>query len=1094
MTRRLLFSIAFCLAIAAINAQTTTLLTTAFDDATDLTDVWTVVDADNDGNTWQHGQLWGKDDNSNKRNGAEIYRQPAAMDDWMISPAVEMSSGTASAISAKFFTTYYSFEYLEVRLATQGTAPEEAKVVGTFEISGKDGGYYGKAIEASLALPAVEADGNYCIYLHYTAAGDPSGYTDGLHINDFTWTEVASTATVQGNVVYRQDYGGGYYYDMKASDATVTIGDLSTQTDNQGNYTITDIPAGEYDITVRYIDGTSIGREHVTLAAGDNKTVDFILTKIFKYTVSGTVADRDGAPISGATVNFNGYSNVSTVSSADGSYSAEMWESDYTVTVTKNNYISASQNITLDDADLDGVDFNLDIDVLPPFSVTASDDADRNILVEWIAPKSLHEIAYDNGTAAGDYGFGTYSDDAHIMGTIFRQTGTLCEVSWQSADYAEGSANELILQIVALDADGNPTANVLHSTTVPTTHGEWNSYQLPTPVTIEEGGFMVLFGGKDARLALDSGNEGDIIDYPRTQVYNNMGTSSPLGYSYFDDRMSNRSRHFMIRARCENIEAEGSTMPAITYDVWRMDADASQDDEQQWTPVATGTQSLAVTDNGAHSGSYRYAVKATYTAIGETTDAVFSNVVEHNLIADVTVNVTANSDPAHANGASVTLHNDSYSYTATVIDGKAEFTDVEKGTYTITLRKNGFVTLEEDEIEIAGDDVAFSLNYELTQSLDMPISLDVLVDGTSAQLMWNMQPNIVENFDGDEYSDFEVNPAGAFGWSYIDADGLIPYSFGYNDDYVQITFPHMGERMAAITFNSLATTPPLNVPNTARSGSRAIAFFAARPTVDEEGGVTFQWADDYFISPELAPYRDFTFRFYARQYEHRFNDETGELDESRTERIMVGYSTTDASASSFTWLDEDWRRVEETEYEEYEYTIPQEAKYVALRSSSNDNFMLLVDDIFIGVDNQVVGNSYMPVNVTGYEVYLDNNKVADTQATQYLFSDLANGTHTAAVVQKFATGNSEPLAITFDILGSSAVDNVATDILSIYATGETLHINGNYTAATVYSVSGAQVMTLAGEQQADISALPHGVYVVKATRPTGETVTAKVIR
>lgn len=84
--------------------------------------------------TWQHGQLWGKDDNSNKRLGAEIYRQPTTMDDWLISPAVELSSGTTSLISAKFFTTYYSHEYLEVRLAAEGVEPKDATVMTTQEI------------------------------------------------------------------------------------------------------------------------------------------------------------------------------------------------------------------------------------------------------------------------------------------------------------------------------------------------------------------------------------------------------------------------------------------------------------------------------------------------------------------------------------------------------------------------------------------------------------------------------------------------------------------------------------------------------------------------------------------------------------------------------------------------------------------------------------------------------------------------------------------------------------------------------------------------------------------------------------------------
>lgn len=43
-----------------------------------------------------------------------------------------------------------------------------------------------------------------------------------------------------------------------------------------------------------------------------------------------------------------------------------------------------------------------------------------------------------------------------------------------------GSANNLTMSIIALDADGNPTANVLYQEVVPTIHGVWNTYQLPS--------------------------------------------------------------------------------------------------------------------------------------------------------------------------------------------------------------------------------------------------------------------------------------------------------------------------------------------------------------------------------------------------------------------------------------------------------------------------------------------------------------------------------------------------------------------------------------------------------------------------------------
>lgn len=73
----------------------------------------------------------------------------------------------------------------------------------------------------------------------------------------------------------------------------------------------------------------------------------------------------------------------------------------------------------------------------------------------------------------------------------------------------------------------------------------------------------------------------------------------------------------------------------------------------------------------------------------------------------------------------------------------------------------------------------------------------------------------------------------------------------------------------------------------------------------------------------------------------------------------------------------------------------------------------------------------MPVNVLGYEVYLDGEKVADTNDTEYTFRNLSNGTHTASVVQKFDTGNSAQLTISFDIL-TTGIKTVADNLLAIY--------------------------------------------------------------
>lgn len=1012
---------------------------------------WTIVDGNADGNTWHIGNLW------TGNPGVEFRRNPVSTgeaDEWLISPPVKLAAGELSLVTFKVSCSYSPTETLEVRIAPVGTAPEDASAIDTLTIKGSEA-YYG-GYDASVPVQ-VDTEGDYRIYLHYDVEGVYSS-NEGLHITNFKWGS-NNVATVSGTVKY-----GNSSYSMGCYGATVTMGEYSTKTDYSGKYTFKDVPAGEYDITAEYISGYSKETEHVTLNAGDNITVDFLLTLLKKYTVSGTVTDKDGNPISGARVDAGDGDYVTT--EADGAYSLSLYEGDQTLTVTKNFYFEQSKEISLT-ANMPGTDFALDLNVLPPYSVTATDGDE--IAVVWERPQPLVELKYDNGEAVDSYGYGSYYTGSQIVGTIYVGEYTIYELKWQTTGSID---NNITLMLLGTDYGGNPTGEVLYQANVTTVDGEWNTHRLAEPFHTDRG-FIFAIAGK-TYVATDGGTEDGTIDHPETQVYTNTYMSG-TSYNYLDELSDTPSRHFLLRASYAYDEPEDATVPAMTYTAWRLPASA-RDDESQWTQLATGSTELTYTDNNVPSGEYLYAVKTTYSN-GVTSPATFSSIVAHNMIAAVTVNVGANSDPSHADGAKVTLYNDDNTYTAIVNGGKAEFANVEKGIYSIVIRHNGFDYIEDGGLNISGEDVAFSFDYELTQSLDLPANLDVLIDGTSARLVWNMQPNIVDNFDGDDYTDFELNPAGRAGWQYIDNDGLNTWGFA------STTFPHMGEPMAAIAFNSKATTPPLGSSplfNTAYSGTRALAFIAARGTT----GTEIVESDDYMISTELKPYRDFKFRFRACTYEE---------NDGYRERIRVGYSTTTPELDQFKWFDDTLRYVPLT-YTLYEYTIPQEAKYVVLNSSSLQNFILFVDDVFIGVDEQVVGNSYMPVNVNSYEVYLDDAKVADTQDTEYLFTGLANGTHTAAVVQKFDTGDSEPLEITFSI-GSTGIDGISDDanVVAIYAAGSTLHITGDYSHAVVYNTAGAQVMSLTGEPQADLSALPGGIYIVKVIKADGETVTAKVI-
>lgn len=91
--------------------------------------------------------------------------------------------------------------------------------------------------------------------------------------------------------------------------------------------------------------------------------------------------------------------------------------------------------------------------------------------------------------------------------------------------------------------------------------------------------------------------------------------------------------------------------------------------------------------------------------------------------------------------------------------------------------------------------------------------------------------------------------------------------------------------------------------------------------------------------------------------------------------MNVGYSVSGNDATDFIWLNgENPIEVPMGNWTEYKYTIPAEAKYITINCVSNNIFVFMVDDIFIGVElPEGVDLNNMKENIS-FEVYLDGEK------------------------------------------------------------------------------------------------------------------------
>lgn len=237
-------------------------------------------------------------------------------------------------------------------------------------------------------------------------------------------------------------------------------------------------------------------------------------------------------------------------------------------------------------------------------------------------------------------------------------------------------------------------------------------------------------------------------------------------------------------------------------------------------------------------------------------------------------------------------------------------------------RRTGIVTVE-------GGGIVRKVMVE--QAGAAPANLTASVSDEKEVLLSWSAPSPAESVeyaeDVEAHAAFAVNSPGAMGWSYIDGDGDMTFSFA---DY---NYPSESQPGAFVVFNPSRMTPNGESLSgiAAHSGSQ---YFACLNALSKE-------TDDWLVSPELAYQEKFKFSFWAKTYDDEFGNE----------RIQVAYSTTGKEKADFTQVVSDGNYEEvPTEWTQYVYVLPAEAKYVAIHCVSNQSFMLMVDDLYIGTE------------------------------------------------------------------------------------------------------------------------------------------------
>ncbi len=286
------------------------------------------------------------------------------------------------------------------------------------------------------------------------------------------------------------------------------------------------------------------------------------------------------------------------------------------------------------------------------------------------------------------------------------------------------------------------------------------------------------------------------------------------------------------------------------------------------------------------------------------------------------------------------------------------------------------------------------ITVKVGEDLPVPGPLTADVQCYDVVLSWNnASAKLWDDFE--MYADFTLDLSP---WILNDVDGSTTYGF------TGISFPNSGAAMAFIAFNSLATDPPMD-ENLAYSGDKFAACFAATTPPN----------NDWMITPKLMIDEGDVFNFMAKTY----------TDQYGLERFKVAVSTTGTNPEDFTVISEgEYVEAPADAYGMFEYDLAAYAGqeiHIAINCVSNDAFIFMVDDVYVGpagkariagndVSNGTVartevawnGEVYAPASnvrierdLLGYNVFMDNVQINTALVTEntYTVEDLEAGTY-----------------------------------------------------------------------------------------------------
>lgn len=295
------------------------------------------------------------------------------------------------------------------------------------------------------------------------------------------------------------------------------------------------------------------------------------------------------------------------------------------------------------------------------------------------------------------------------------------------------------------------------------------------------------------------------------------------------------------------------------------------------------------------------------------------------------------------------------------------------------------------------DNITAGATVDLEQ-LDYPVpsALQAESNGTMVRLSWNEvvipRDNVQLTDDIENLRAFSTGLPGSEvyndnigDWTTIHADGGKCYVMQVSGTYLR--FPNANSYASFMVFDAEQAGVPAKVLDDWKGHNGSNQCFMAMATIGVQN-------DKWLISPLLTENAQ-TISFYAKT----------PLTDYGLESFEVLYSTTGKEISDFIKIGEVIQAVP-SEWTRYSYRLPEGARYFAIRSTSDDVYALLVDDIEFEK-----AHPHRSLELLGYRVYRDASVLTTEplSGTDHFISEMADGqAHFYNVTALYTTGESAP--------------------------------------------------------------------------------------